>query len=344
MAALNKIREIKRDTEFVDDFAAASYLKRRNRVRPYEGRYVNYVRSVSWNADGTLLAGGNYDNTHSHVVVGQLEPSSNRLKQHFLGSGHDDSVTGVAFHPTDPQVIASCSSDKTVRLWDVRVTKQHHRYISSDGNLALKWSKDGKFIVYIDKGDKLRVVDRVNMDAQGLYQFSDSVFDFVFHPSGNFIIACLGMGKIEIVRFPELTSYKVIQAHPPLSDCLSIDISPDGEYMAIGASDATCSVWDLQDMLCIRSIARMDYPIRTVSFSHCSNVIASGSEDFTIDLAWAENGNKVGEVNIPNECYALQWNPRLYLLAYATAPQHERERDPITFRVFGYPASSRRDD
>uniref|UniRef100_A0A1I7SH80 WD_REPEATS_REGION domain-containing protein n=2 Tax=Bursaphelenchus xylophilus TaxID=6326 RepID=A0A1I7SH80_BURXY len=288
LSSPTKVREIRRDAEFVDEFAAISHFKRKNRVRPYEGRYANYVRSVSWNCDGTMLAGGNYDSSHSHVVVGQMDPSTNRLRHQFLGSGHDDFVNEVAFSPVDPFIVASCSSDRSVRVWDVRVTKTHHRCVTSDGNTALTWSPDGKNIVFIDKSDRLHVIDRANLDVKARYEFKEKIYDVTFHPSQKFLIVCGTAGKIDILRFPELTHYRTIQAHPPLSDCLAAEISPNGQYLAIGASDASCSIWDLEDMICVRTLSRMDYPVRSVSFSHCSNLVASGSEDYTIDISWAE--------------------------------------------------------
>ena len=91
---------------------------------------------------------------------------------------------------------------------------------------------------------------------------------------------------------PNLKLVKTIQAHPQLSMCQSICISPDGKYLVVGASDACCSIWDLKTLICVQSLIRLDYPVRTVSSSHCSKLIASGSEDHFIDIAWAETGER----------------------------------------------------
>lgn len=39
-------------------------------------------------------------------------------------------------------------------------------------------------------------------------------------------------------------------------------------------------------------IDRLDYPIRSVSFSKCSNLLAMGSEDAVIDIGWVRGGNE----------------------------------------------------
>jgi len=121
---------------------------------------------------------------------------------------------------------------------------------------------------------------------------------------------------------PALKRVRTIQAHPPLSTCLSMDISPNERFLVIGASDASCSIWELNDLICIKTLTRLlkfyflnlfflnlrlDYPVRSVSFrltnfwkfkfyhnifSHCSNLVASGSEDRVIDVSWLLTGEK----------------------------------------------------
>lgn len=98
-------------------------------------------------------------------------------------------------------------------------------------------------------------------------------------------------GILDPIRFPSMQRHGVYQAHPPLSECMSLDISPDGKYLAIGGSDASCSLWDISDMMCVRVIDRPDYPVQCVSFSKCSNMLALGSEDANIDIGWIGDGS-----------------------------------------------------
>jgi WD40 repeat protein len=84
--------------------------------------------------------------------------------------------------------------------------------------------------------------------------------------------------------------HREFQAHPPLSECLSIALSPDGQRLAVGGSDACCSIWNIANMMCTTMIDRMDYPVETVSFSKCSNMLAIGSEDTGIDIGWIGDG------------------------------------------------------
>ena len=43
-------------------------------------------------------------------------------KDHIF-RGHNDSVDQLCWHPTNPDMLATASGDKTVRIWDTRSNK-----------------------------------------------------------------------------------------------------------------------------------------------------------------------------------------------------------------------------
>ena len=236
--------------------------------------------------------------------------------------------------------------DKSVRLWDLRNPSSHTKLTTTGANLFLTWSYCGNYIAYSDKTDVLSLIDARVMKTVEQFVFKDEINEFVFHPNGQIIFIATDQGKLEILSLTpsnttgdlKLKRIRTVQAHPPLSTCLSVDISPNERFLVVGASDATASIWDLNDLICTQTLTRLDYPIRSVSFSHCSNLIACGSEDRVIDIAWTATGEKIAEIPISAECFDGCWHPRLYLLAYATSPgSSDRERDQQpTLRVFGY--------
>jgi U4/U6 small nuclear ribonucleoprotein PRP4 len=62
---------------------------------------------------------------------------------------HNSTVTGLAFHPGGT-VLASCSKDRAVKLWDVNAGNQ---LVNLDGHLA--WVQG---IVFLEKGTRLATV------------------------------------------------------------------------------------------------------------------------------------------------------------------------------------------
>ena len=60
--------------------------------------------------------------------------------------------------------------------------------------------------------------------------------------------------------------------------------SPKGEYLAVGGADAMVTIWDVQELVCLRTCTRFEWPVRTLSFSCDSRFLASGSEDLYVSV------------------------------------------------------------
>ena len=148
-------------------------------------------------------------------------------------------------------------------------------------------------IAYGDRMDNVSLLDtRMGNKVLDTFAFKDEINELVFHPNDDHLFVTTGSGHVEIMTTPGLKRVRTVQAHPPLSSCISIAFSPNEKYMAVGSSDACCSIWDMRDLICVNTLARLDYPVRTVSWSFCSSLIATGSEDRCIDVTWAITGEK----------------------------------------------------
>jgi len=92
-------------------------------------------------------------------------------------------------------------------------------------------------------------------------------------------------------RFPGMKEVHTLQAHP--ANCICIEFHPLGKYFAVGAADAVVSLWDLEELACVRTFTSLDWPVRAISFSGDGVLLASASEDLTIDISHVETGEKV---------------------------------------------------
>ena len=52
-----------------------------------------------------------------------------RLSREFSLKGHEDGVDQLSWHPSDPNILASASADKTLRLWDIRTQVLSYSFI-----------------------------------------------------------------------------------------------------------------------------------------------------------------------------------------------------------------------
>ncbi|EYC23492.1 hypothetical protein Y032_0015g2677 [Ancylostoma ceylanicum] len=309
---------------------AVAYFDANRRVRGYDMQ-VQRAHALSWNCDGTRLACGSQDR---RVAVATVD-SSCRLKCTFVGQGHDDSVDQVAFHCTNPNLLASASTDKSVIIWDIRQQKTHTRLSTRAANLYVTWSPCGRYLAYGDKEDRLHVIDGRTLSTLKSYESKTEMNEFAYHPSGKYLFVATGQGRVEIFKMPDLELVRTVAAHSGQSNCVALAVSQDGLRVAVGASDALCSIWSVDEMICERNLGRLDYPVRAVAFSHDNQLIAVGSEDHSIDIAYVNDGSRVHEIRLDGEVYSVAWHPQQLMLAFASSGDL-RERDSGGVRLFGY--------
>ena len=72
------------------------------------------VRSLSFTEDSTKLLSSSDD-----YSIKLIDINSQTVTNTF--EGHKQSVTRVVAHPTDSKIAYSCSFDKTVKCWDLRM-------------------------------------------------------------------------------------------------------------------------------------------------------------------------------------------------------------------------------
>lgn len=151
--------------------------------------------------------------------------------------------------------------------------------------------------------------------------------------SHNVLFRCLFL-----CSYPDLQLQTVLGAHP--ANCICIEFDPTGKYFATGSVDALVSLWDVEELACVRTFSRLEWPVRTISFSYDGKILASASEDLLIDIADVETGEKIFEVPCESPTFTIAWHPKRHLLAFACDDKGERDQDAGTVKLFGLPSSS----
>uniref|UniRef100_A0A2C9K355 Anaphase-promoting complex subunit 4-like WD40 domain-containing protein n=1 Tax=Biomphalaria glabrata TaxID=6526 RepID=A0A2C9K355_BIOGL len=88
----------------------------------------------------------------------------------------------------------------------------------------------------------------------------------------------------------------------------------------------------------IADIRKLEWPVRTLSFSNDGKMLASASEDLVIDIAEVETGEKLHQITCDSPTFTVAWHPKRHLLAYAC--DDRRDRDAGIVRVFGFPSDT----
>jgi len=55
-------------------------------------------------------------------------------------------------------------------------------------------------------------------------------------------------------------------------------------YFATGSADTLVGLWDINELICLRTFSRLSWPVRTIGFSYDGEYLAAGSEDDFIDI------------------------------------------------------------
>uniref|UniRef100_A0ABI7ZQ42 THO complex 3 n=1 Tax=Felis catus TaxID=9685 RepID=A0ABI7ZQ42_FELCA len=239
------------------------------------------VHSVAWSCDGRRLASGSFDKTASVFLL-----EKDRLVKENNYRGHGDSVDQLCWHPSNPDLFVTASGDKTIRIWDVRTTKCIATVNTKGENINICWSPDGQTIAVGNKDDVVTFIDAKTHRSKAEEQFKFEVNEISWNNDNNMFFLTNGNGCINILSYPELKPVQSINAHP--SNCICIKFDPMGKYFATGSADALVSLWDVDELVCVRCFSRLDWPVRTLSFSHDGKMLASASEDHFIDIAEVE--------------------------------------------------------
>lgn len=334
----------------VDSFKAHFKSCKSKELRGHRSK----VHSVSWSPiSGTFLASGSTDNTirlyptDSILQAGEVLGSSD--KDTIELKGHKESVDQLAWCPVQEYILASASADKTVKLWDCRMTKEYTTSISTSGeNINLCWSPDGSRILVGSKEDLLSVIDVSKQGIEATQKFTNEVNEIAWTFDGIYMTS--GTGQINLYRYSDMRDDSVFSLKTSFlghtANCYCLDIRND--WMAVGAADSLVSLWkkttrnDVDNLegnplwTCVRTLGSLEWPVRTISQSHDSCFVSAGSEDNHLDIWHIETGELLAQITVTAALNTMDWHPRRYLLAWGADEMDRSGKAEGNIRVFGF--------
>ncbi|XP_062193814.1 THO complex subunit 3-like [Phragmites australis] len=310
--------------------ASTPGMNLRNLVsREYYG-HKKKVHSVAWNCLGTKLASGSIDHT---ARVWSIDPHGHPKVKDIELKGHTDSVDQLCWDPKHPDTVATAAADKSIRLWDTRSGK--YRVVELSGeNINITYKHDGTAIAVGNKEDQLTILDVRMLKATGTHKFNYEINEIAWNKTGDLFFITTGLGHVEVVKDLDFQKSYKLNAHTAGCYCIAMD--PLDRYFAVGSADSLVSLWNVKELLCIKTFSKLEWPVRTVSFNHTGEFIAYASEDPFIDIANVETGRSIHHIPCKAAMNSVEWNPKYDLLAYAGDDKNKYLADEGVFRIFGF--------
>ena len=314
-------------------FSLSDVSTRHNLIATLDA-HTNWVTSVAFSPDGTMIASGSGDRTvklwdvatqreiatleaHRNVVYSVVfspdgtmiasgsDDNTVRLwdvatqREIATLTGHTGGVTSVAFSP-DGTMIASGSGDRTVKLWDVETWRNLATFEGHTGEVtSVAFSPDGTMIASGSDDRTVKLWDvATQREITTLEAHRNVVSSVAFSPDGTTLAS--GAVSWEAVRLWDVATRTNTATLAEHTDWVSsVVFSPDGTTLASGSDDQTVKLWNVETGHDVATFSKRTGPIYSVAFSPDGSTLASADGDGSI-LLWDMSQYVTPVVNIPD--------------------------------------------
>jgi THO complex subunit 3 len=221
------------------------------------GFHQKPVTSCRWSHDGKYLGSSSKDKT---CKISQLEPSGNIRSFHTASrsSSSEAYPRELYWNPTTSSSFCICA-DGYLEIWDVRAPRPGFKTAICKEFEYAAWSPDAKYIAYVDSGNRLDILDLAAGKTVAGTRSASELNELTWTAGSNYLLiatngAELRTGDIEILSFGDnkIGSVDKITAHT--ERCHRVRIDRQYNRMAVGSADQTITLWELEDLICYKTI------------------------------------------------------------------------------------------
>ncbi len=190
-------------------------------------------------------------------------------------TGHAGWIYSVAYSP-DGKLLASGSSDQTVKLWDVATGTELRSLRGHTYNVeSIAFSRDGTLLVSLGGGNDIKIWNVLAGTLTQTIKPAAYTNSIAISPDGQTIAGGDNRGHINLWNLQDPREPRVLAAQTPRVN--SVAFSADGRFLVGGGDEATVTIWNLKTDTLAHMIKDRGYSVRTVTVSPDSQTVATGS-------------------------------------------------------------------
>ncbi|XP_078689363.1 uncharacterized protein LOC144920864 [Branchiostoma floridae x Branchiostoma belcheri] len=206
--------------------------------------------------------------------------------------GHTGEVNGVcAFHQNN-SMVATCSDDHTVRLWDLDSLQSHCLEGHERAVCDVAMTTDDRFLVSASGDRKVGVWDVEKRDLlHKLVGHTDMVAAVAITPDGATLVSGGGMDDttIRIWKLREGDPVCTFKGHGDGIKAITVVDTDKGRMLLSGSVDASCRIWKLENApQDVEPLPGHDSPVYAVAMTKAGRLAVSGSRSGELKL-WNHN-------------------------------------------------------
>ncbi|MEL6493714.1 MAG: AAA-like domain-containing protein [Cyanobacteria bacterium J06623_7] len=307
-----------------------------------------------------------------------LEQAVKNVVEKNTFSGHQDVVNGISYSQ-DGKLIATASSDNTVKIWqrNGKLLKTLTGHLDSVIDVAFNPQAD--LLASASEDNRVNLWDSQGRLVESLYGHRGSVHRVIFNPQGNLLasasedrtvrlwnlqgelVSVLAGHQKEIlavafsrdgqtvatgdragiVRLWNLQGQKLREFSAHTLSVRGIDFSPDGEQLVTGGDDNVAKIWSVKGRL-QKTLKGYEAPVTGVKFSPDGRLIGTSSWDKSIKI-WHRSGDLYSNLlGHQGRVWRLAWSPDSQEIATAgwdNVAKIWQIADPLVQNFYGHQAT-----
>lgn len=216
----------------------------------------------------------------------------------------------MAVWSSDGTRIASCSADKTVKVWDAMTGDHSLTYPGHTNEVnAISWWSQQRLIASASRDKTVHVWGADTGIASLIYKGHQGIVnDVVWAPRGSRLASASYDRTVHVWDSITQTLYAKYTGHTDW--VIELDWSPDGTYIASTSYDKTVQVWEAATGNHVLTYNGHGTRVGPVAWSHNGKYIASASTiDGAIHVWDANNGNLLFSYQgHANGVWSVEWS------------------------------------